>query len=167
MKPLTGKCALCKKPRRSDTIFCSRKCEQESKRLIYNKWVFCETCGACIEKLKSRLKRYKRIFCDEKCQREGFKLNPPKKGNGFWYEKEYRILHAGKGKGIKEHIKIMQDHIGRKLRKDEVVHHIDENRSNNDLSNLQLMTRSEHTSHHRKKKIHESLFPEIPYKVVR
>jgi len=36
-----------------------------------------------------------------------------------------------------------------KYEAEEVVHHIDHNRSNNELNNLQLMTRSEHTRLHR------------------
>jgi hypothetical protein len=33
-----------------------------------------------------------------------------------------------------------------------VVHHIDHNKLNNDISNLQLMTRREHSAHHAKEK---------------
>lgn len=47
---------------------------------------------------------------------------------------------------------VMERHIGRLLNDDEVVHHIDENRFNNDLSNLQLMTRREHTKLHNDKR---------------
>lgn len=43
----------------------------------------------------------------------------------------------------------METFIGRKLRRNEVVHHKDENRQHNVLSNLELMTRSAHTSHHK------------------
>ena len=44
----------------------------------------------------------------------------------------------------------MEKYLGRKLTYNEVVHHIDLNAKNNDLSNLQLMSRSEHTALHRK-----------------
>ena len=37
-----------------------------------------------------------------------------------------------------------------------VIHHIDGNRGNNDLKNLQLMTRSEHTSYHSKRMTKET-----------
>lgn len=39
----------------------------------------------------------------------------------------------------------MEKHLGRKLRRDEVVHHIDGNSQNNDINNLQLMSFSEHS----------------------
>lgn len=42
----------------------------------------------------------------------------------------------------------MEKKIGRYLREDEVVHHIDENKGNNNIDNLQLMTISEHNRHH-------------------
>jgi len=47
-----------------------------------------------------------------------------------------------------EHRIIMEKKLGRKLKKDEIVHHKDGNRMNNDISNLQVMTKSEHTKHH-------------------
>lgn len=50
------------------------------------------------------------------------------------------------------HRLVMEKHIGRLLNDDEVVHHVDENRFNNDLSNLQLMTRREHTKLHNDKR---------------
>lgn len=53
---------------------------------------------------------------------------------------------------IREHRLIMSNHIGRPLRNDEVVHHIDGNGLNNDISNLQLMTKKEHDSYHAKQK---------------
>ena len=42
---------------------------------------------------------------------------------------------------------IMEKYIGRFLSMDEVVHHIDGNKLNNDLSNLKLMKDSEHKSY--------------------
>ena len=53
-------------------------------------------------------------------------------------------INAGKG----YHRVLMEEHLGRKLSPTEVVHHIDKNRRNNNMSNLQLMTRSEHAKHH-------------------
>lgn len=51
---------------------------------------------------------------------------------------------------IREHILVMEQHIGRYLENDEVVHHIDRNKMNNDISNLQLMTDYEHKKIHSK-----------------
>jgi len=48
----------------------------------------------------------------------------------------------------RKHMFVMEQHIGRKLSKDEVVHHIDEDKMNNDISNLKLMSFGEHTKLH-------------------
>ena len=45
---------------------------------------------------------------------------------------------------------IMACKYGRKLRSDEVVHHIDGNKLNNDVSNLEVLSRSEHNGIHAK-----------------
>lgn len=47
----------------------------------------------------------------------------------------------------------MQNYIGRKLKKNEVVHHINHNREDNRIENLRLMTRSDHQSLHRKEQL--------------
>lgn len=52
------------------------------------------------------------------------------------------------GKRIDEHRLIMEQHLGRKLERNEVVHHIDGDKRNNDINNLELMTLSEHSRMH-------------------
>lgn len=54
------------------------------------------------------------------------------------------------GKRNYVHRQVMEKHLGRKLSYDEVVHHIDLDHKNNELSNLKIMSRSEHTALHRK-----------------
>lgn len=49
---------------------------------------------------------------------------------------------------IYEHIYIMSEYIGRPLKENEVVHHLDENKSNNKLENLVLLTAEEHNKLH-------------------
>ena len=51
--------------------------------------------------------------------------------------------------GQYEHRMIMEEHLGRKLESNEVVHHIDGNKHNNDILNLTIMSRSEHSRWHR------------------
>lgn len=53
-----------------------------------------------------------------------------------------------KGKRYKSHRLIMEKHIGRKLKSNEVVHHIDGNGKNNNIDNLKIMTRSQHSRLH-------------------
>lgn len=61
----------------------------------------------------------------------------------------YLEITRGENKGRLLHVVIMETEIGRKLFHNECVHHIDECKTNNNLSNLQLMTKSEHIRLHR------------------
>lgn len=49
---------------------------------------------------------------------------------------------------VYEHIKIAEAFLGRALKKNEVVHHLDGNKSNNRRSNLLVLLRSEHFKLH-------------------
>lgn len=59
----------------------------------------------------------------------------------------YKYIRVN-GKDIGEHILVMTKHLGRRLKRNEVVHHVDGNKLNNSLENLQLMTRQEHSRLH-------------------
>lgn len=50
---------------------------------------------------------------------------------------------------IYEHRKVMEEFLGRQLLSSEIVHHKDGNRSNNDISNLELTTSSDHCRTHK------------------
>ena len=56
----------------------------------------------------------------------------------------YRIISKHGKKNLYEHRVVAEEILGRPLKTNEVVHHIDGNRSNNDPSNLQVMTRKQH-----------------------
>lgn len=60
----------------------------------------------------------------------------------------YTEITVGEHKGRGLHVVLMEADIGRALMPNEVVHHKDENKHNNQLSNLELMTRSQHARHH-------------------
>jgi hypothetical protein len=76
-------------------------------------------------------------------------LSRKQRAKGIYVTQGYLALTMGTDKGRKIHDIIMERIIGRPLvYPDEVVHHIDGNRQNNEPSNLQLMSRGEHTSLH-------------------
>jgi hypothetical protein len=57
-------------------------------------------------------------------------------------------IEKGKRKYILEHRLVMEMKIGRSLLDSEIVHHINEIKSDNRIENLQIMSRAEHASHH-------------------
>jgi hypothetical protein len=78
-------------------------------------------------------------------------------GKGYFLDKSrgsgyLRSTRACEG-GIRLHRQVMERFLKRKLNKNEIVHHIDENTLNNGLDNLLLISRGEHTAlHHALKK---------------
>jgi len=48
----------------------------------------------------------------------------------------------------KEHVVVAERILGRKLTEDEVVHHVDGNKTNNDPRNLMVLTRAQHSALH-------------------
>lgn len=53
---------------------------------------------------------------------------------------------------MKEHRRIMEEHLGRKLEKWEHVHHINEDPKDNRIENLMIVTSEEHGRIHKSKK---------------
>ena len=52
------------------------------------------------------------------------------------------------GKWIYEHRYVMEINLGRKLLKHEIVHHLNEDKQDNNLTNLEIVTRAEHNKAH-------------------
>lgn len=56
----------------------------------------------------------------------------------------------GPHKGKRVHVVLIEERLGRRLRSDECVHHIDGDRQNNHINNLALMTFAAHARLHRR-----------------
>lgn len=98
-------------------------------------------------RLGSGMRGRKRNFSEEWKR----KISDSKKGVGVGRSLKpngYYEITMGEHKGRLEHVVVIEGIIGRRLHSNECVHHVDHDKTNNDPSNLKLMTRSEHSSIH-------------------
>jgi transcription elongation factor Elf1 len=74
------------------------------------------------------------------------------KSKGGYYEIYVKKTHQYRPEQnwVRQHIIVVENHIGRKLLENEVVHHIDGNKLNNDIGNLDVCSISEHNNCHAK-----------------
>lgn len=74
------------------------------------------------------------------------RYGPYRTSDGYLF---YCVVHAdGSKRSVFAHREVMEAHLGRKLAKNEHIHHKDGNPSNNDLLNLEVTTASQHAKHH-------------------
>lgn len=117
----------------------------------------CEICGKEFYKRNSEIRRSKHHYCNIECssKRLGIpELNPKWNGGRKTYNGYYALLRpehpfANKAGYVYEHRLVMEKILGRYLKPEEVVHHIDENKKNNIIENLMLFENcGKHTQHH-------------------
>lgn len=107
---------------------------------VYKKIIGFGYCSACYH----RRYRRKKIGIDENTPRMA-----AKKGEGCIDRDGYKILYKPNYPGstkngmIREHRYVMEQHLGRLLRKDETIHHVNGIKNDNRIENLELWVYSQ------------------------
>lgn len=95
-----------------------------------------------------------------KAQRLGLKRKGAGRADREVNVSGYRAV-SSYNKRVRIHRAVMEKKLGRKLESWEIVHHIDEDKTNNDPSNLELLTRSEHMKRHSRKHNNKGQFTSL------
>lgn len=97
----------------------------------------CDACGGQYSITRKRFKSSIKHFCSMMCY------------TSYLHNAEYRQSRTGQRIGRK----VMEKYLNRELRQGEVIHHIDGDTMNNNLSNLKLFpSHSEHIAFHHKQR---------------
>ena len=122
----------------------------------------CSICGAPFLQKKGNEKKYNRAYCSDSCRKKAINIHYAGKNHmsylsgkfkdqrGYIHIKSDNHHRADAHGYVYEHIIIAENKYGREILKNEDVHHIDEDRSNNDPDNLEVLSRKEHTCRHKR-----------------
>ena len=131
--------------------------------------VECQGCGHPFQVWATLVRHGGGKFCSQKCwfkARDIFGSKNPKWKGGRCKMADGRMMVYARGNPLAnisggvymlEYRGIAQKKLGRLLRRGEIVHHIDGDVSNNDPSNLDVITRSEHIRIHRDEMVKANL----------
>lgn len=109
----------------------------------------CSHCGKQLIRQKNRL-NVKNSFCDRKCKGKWMtgKYTTENPSN------KYRVIKRNK-KNIKEHRLVVEKFINRPLKRIEHVHHINGDKLDNRIENLEIIESGAHISLHHRKQLDE------------
>ena len=115
----------------------------------------CDVCGETCPKRIDYAPKLKRTYCKQECfsimQKE---MNKRKAYKDGWRQKTNKYIYKRiwddryQGEWVTQHRYNMEQHLGKRLVKTWDIHHIDMNKTNNDISNLWYCTKSQHKIAH-------------------
>lgn len=171
MKNKTGKCKQCGK--RTRLKFCCHRCSwtwhNRNRKLTPNAIYDCKVCGKHVEKWVSPKTIKEGIntleYCSRTCAGKGrMGENHHMWNGGRCLDKDgYVMIYApghpnATARGyVQEHRLVMEKHLGRYLTREEVVHHKNDDPSDNRIENLHLYpNNAEHKREDSKKRERDS-----------
>lgn len=142
-------CNVSFKEKRSDRItrFCSDKCYRSSKK--DPDWGKTKTCENCHARFIIKPKRSKR-FCSHACSSKWIAKNRSSTKGYYITTNGYKLIYCPTHPDVStqgyvmEHRLVMEKMIGRRLTKDEVVHHLNGIKLDNRPENLELVPKRIH-----------------------
>jgi hypothetical protein len=156
-------CKICKKifkRKRVKQFFCSFTCGAKGKKYVQCRFskkikVICDFCEKEFEKWPCLVKKTinEKHYCNPVCRKLAMSANKTlygfKKTTGSPLNPYKRCMKEGKF--VYEHRWIMEQKIGRKLKRNEHVHHINGNPKDNRIENLEILSNADHAKIHSKK----------------
>ncbi|QGH72687.1 MAG: zinc binding loop region of homing endonuclease [Podoviridae sp. ctQNx1] len=154
-------CAKCgaefyARDRRKTTYYCSRECWYGRNRDVNPPLLEKRTCTNCGIKYSVKLGvpvTGKRPFCSSSCYHKFNRgKNHSQWAGGRWLEPQKGYIKVNVSPGVTrwEHIFFAEKALGRKLKKGEVVHHINGNKTDNRNENLLICTNRYHAELHQR-----------------
>lgn len=129
--------------------YCSRACGYASKR----RNLTCECCGKAFSRPLSYAPKSKTVFCSLACRNEHYKsdkfLGITDGFRVYRMSQGYASIVLGRSQEKLLHVYLMEKHLGRCLEKNEHVHHINQDRLDNRIENLKIVSNcGEHQTEH-------------------
>ena len=147
--PVCGKMFKPHHTSRAASHTCSHTCRAELRR-IPKVELTCQYCGKIFKRYPSQI-RDELNFCGTRCFNRWWSGH----SRGWISSAGYRYICI-KGRELFEHRYVMEQHLGRPLELNEVVHHINGDRLDNRLANLELMSRGSHSTLHNLERHHRN-----------
>lgn len=145
-----------------DRKFCSQRCHlvnlhDKHRKPRTGKDEKCGNCGKAIYIQKHLFGKAR--YCSPACHEQWLTKTKGRFGvNNFCWKggvsessQGYLMITHGKHarKFKYQHRQVMEEYLGRPLESHEIVHHVNGDKKDNRIENLEIMTRAEHIQHHR------------------